>query len=303
MEPRRMATTAVAAAAAGPATTTTLGSPVHRPTGSSLRPARLLCEAGQVTSRPLSPQPGTSASLSRTKDSASKATSFTPEQNAALMESYVQHFPRLRGGLHSQTSHAVRQELWEESARSVNAVGSTQRTITQCQKRLSDIFRHVKRLLGTEAGRSGTYREHLVQRLRKYERLALPFIGTETVVGVDYRDDSDAWQPIFTVFTIVRPKIQKSPPALCARGYVDDEDVTSHRDDTRLPPDHHLQEEVVDPLQRSLEENTEHPCLLVSGSEEFSQAASTVEGPSGEHLPQEKEETHEVSVTGHFKIK
>ncbi|XP_072277477.1 uncharacterized protein [Pyxicephalus adspersus] len=188
------------------------------------------------------------------------------------MESYVQHFPRLRGDLHSQTSHAVRQRLWEEIARSVNAVDSIQRTITQCQKRVSDIFRHVKRVLATEVGRIGTYPEHLVQRLKEYERLALPFIGPETVVGVDYRDDSDACQPL-------RPETQQSPPALCARGHMDDEDVTSHRDDTGLPPDHHLQEEVVDPLQRSLEENTEHPCLLVSGSEEFSWAASTVEQP------------------------
>ncbi|XP_072271054.1 N-sulphoglucosamine sulphohydrolase isoform X3 [Pyxicephalus adspersus] len=76
---------------------------------------------------------------------------------------------------------------------------------------------------------------------------------------------------------LVCPEMQQSPPAPCARGDVDDEDVTSHRDDTGLPPDHHLQEEVVDPLQRSLEENPEHPCLLVSGSEEFSRAASTVE--------------------------
>ncbi|XP_072268114.1 myb/SANT-like DNA-binding domain-containing protein 3 isoform X4 [Pyxicephalus adspersus] len=67
----------------------------------------------------------------------------------------------------------------------------------------------------------------------------------------------------------VHPETHQSPPALCARGDMDDEDATLHRDDTGLPPDHHLQEEVVDPLQRSLEENTEHPCLLVSGSEVF----------------------------------
>ncbi|XP_072285351.1 NALCN channel auxiliary factor 2 isoform X2 [Pyxicephalus adspersus] len=75
----------------------------------------------------------------------------------------------------------------------------------------------------------------------------------------------------------------------------DDEDVTSREEDgTGLTPDPHQQEEVVEPLQRGLEEIQEHQCPLVCGSGEFSRAASTVEGPSGAHFRPE-EETPEVS--------
>nr|DBA15621.1 TPA: hypothetical protein GDO54_004810 [Pyxicephalus adspersus] len=274
--------------------TTPGNSPAHRAAGNSFRPARFPCQAGQEPSRPLvGPQPSSSGSLSQPRDSAAKATSFTPEQNAALMLSFIEHFPRLRGGLHSQTSHAERQGLWEEIARRVNAVGSTQRTISQCQKRVSDIFRHIKRVLGTEAIKTGTYPPHLVQRLREYERSALPFIGPENVGG-DYRDDSDASQPF-------RPGTQQSPPPPYAQSDEDDEDVTHVEDDTGPPPDPHQQEEVAEPLQRGLGEIQERPCPLLCGSGEFSQAASTEEGPPGAHFKPEDESpevSHSVDVGG-----
>ncbi|OCT80238.1 hypothetical protein XELAEV_18027052mg [Xenopus laevis] len=122
-----------------------------------------------------------------------RAVSFS--ENTALVHHAVRH--RAFGKDCQRTSMARKTALWSEIVCAVNAVGCQNRNRKNCQKRLADIKRQMKKIISEHKrymrGTGGGPPSEL--ELREYEEEISKMLGPDTISGMEGSFYTDATGP------------------------------------------------------------------------------------------------------------